>query len=678
MRNIFASIVLGIALAACGSGDGDDAFRPPDQPGAPGSPGAPVATQLTVTSSVASISTDGSQSATITAFARDATNNLISGVPVTFSATSGGLSGATGTTGDNGTATAALGTAGDSSSRTITVTATSGTLTAVTTVVVAPGAGGGTTPTVTMGSPAGAGFQAGNLGISNPAVSAGGSTTVQAVLQQSDGALYTQNTSVNFSSPCVAQGLATITNPVATSSGIASATYVATGCSGSDVITASATVGTTALSANGTVTVAAGTIGSVILVSATPANVALRGTGSSGHPEVSTVIFRVLDQSGGPRVGTTVNFSLNTTVGGISVSPTSAQSDSNGNVQTVVQGGTVATTVRVTATVQGVTPVLSTQSNQLTITTGIPDQDSFSLAVQCANVEAWSRDGIIVPVTARMSDRFNNPVPDGTAVTLQTEGGSIVSQCQTDGAVGACTVNWTSSNPRPTASPVTVPAGDTRAGRATVLATAIGEESFTDTNGNGSFDNGEVFTDLPERFLDDNENNTRDAFEPIYDFNNNSTYDAADGDFNGVLCLDTSGRCSTNITTGIAVDNLIIMSGSTPDLVFPFDGTPLPQTPHPVSGAAVPAIPAPGSGTVSIYFADLNNNPLPSGTTIAATASGLGITLGQPSSFTIPCTTEPGSYPFTIIKDAFATTGSMTIRVTTPSGLQSLLSYPIR
>lgn len=663
MRNIFVSIVLGLALASCGGGDGDDAFRPPDQPGQPGGPGAPVATQLTVTTSVASISTDGSQNATITAFTRDATNNLIANVPVTFSATSGGLSGSTGTTGTDGTATATLGTAGDSSARMITITATSGTLTAQTTVQVSPG--GGPNPTVQMGSPPGTGFQAGILGINNPALSAGGSTTLQAVLQQSDGSLYTQSTAVNFSSPCAAQGLATITNPVTTTSGIASATYVATGCSGADVITATATVATTGLSANGTVTVAAGTIGSVIFVSATPPNIALRGTGSSTNPEVSTVIFRVLDQSGGPRVGTTVNFSLNTTVGGISVSPATAQSDSNGNVQTVVQGGTVATTVRVTATVQGVTPILSTQSNQLTITTGIPDQDSFSLAVQCPNIEGWGRDGVIVPVTARLSDRFNNPVPNGTAVTLQTEGGSIVSQCQTAGAIGACSVNWTSSNPRPAASPVTVPAGDTRAGRSTVLATAIGEESFTDTNGNGSFDNGEVFADLAERFLDENENGVRDAFEPIYDFNNNSTYDAPDGDFNGVLCLDTSGRCSTNTTTGIAVDNLIIMSGSSP-FVSPAPGSTL-----------SPVIPALGTGAYTIIFGDLNGNPLPATTTINATIAGTGLSLGQPSSFTVPCTTEPTAYPFTVSKAAGAAGGTLTIRVTTPSGIETLLAYTI-
>ena len=30
-----------------------------------------------------------------------------------------------------------------------------------------------------------------------------------------------------------------------------------------------------------------------------------------------------------------------------------------------------------------------------------------------------------------MSDRYNNPVPDGTAVTLNAEGGQIGGSCQT-------------------------------------------------------------------------------------------------------------------------------------------------------------------------------------------------------------------------------------------------------
>jgi hypothetical protein len=41
--------------------------------------------------------------------------------------------------------------------------------------------------------------------------------------------------------------------------------------------------------------------------------------------------------------------------------------------------------------------------------------------------------------------------------------------------------------------------------RSTILAWAQGEESFDDTNGNGEYDFGETFNDLPEAFLDKNE-----------------------------------------------------------------------------------------------------------------------------------------------------------------------------
>jgi hypothetical protein len=212
----------------------------------------------------------------------------------------------------------------------------------------------------------------------------------------------------------------------------------------------------------------------------------------------------------------------------------------------------------------------------------------------------------------------------------------------------------------------------------TILATAIGEESFSDTISNGSFDNGEDLADMPERFMDHNENGIRDLFEPYYDFNSNSTYDPADGDFNGVLCLDTSGRCSTNVTTGISASNLIIMSDNTPDGVSPPHLTPIPVAP-------LAAIPAPGSGTVAITFADLNGNPLPSGTDIVGSVTGTGISIvAADASFEVPCTTEPTTYPFTITKTAGATTGTLTIRVTTPSpgsgqgGVTTVLSYPIR
>jgi hypothetical protein len=662
-KRLFALIPVAL-LAACGSGGDDHTPTAGNGGGNPGggagSGGAATPAALTVTTSIPSIPSDGSATAEIRAIVRDASNNLIPGVSVSFQASSGGVAGSPAVTDDSGAAVVTLSTAGDASLRTIRVTAATGSLSNSVNVQVVSGGNGNTS--VQMGSGTGSGFQPGMLGISNTNLSAGGSASLQAVLQRSDGTLYTDSANITFSSPCAAQGLANIDSPVTTTTGIANATYAATGCSGSDVITATATVGGSALSASGTVTVAAGTIGSIVFESATPPQIALRGTGDSSRPEASTVVFRVLDSTGGPRAGAQVQFQLNTTVGGLILSPATAQSDATGRVQTVVQGGTTNTSVRVTATVLDTNPVISTQSNQLTVTTGIADQDSFSLAVLCPNVEAWNRDGVQVAVTARLSDRFNNPVPNGTAVTLTTEGGNIQSQCTTTTTStesGVCTVNWTSSNPRP-------PGGPGQAGRSTLLATAIGEETFTDANGNGMFDNGEAFADTAERYRDDNEDGLYDVGEYIYDFNNNATRDAADGIFNGVLCNDTTGRCDTAArTTGIAASNLIIMSASTPGGVTP------------TSGTALGDLQRGNSRTYSFRFADLNDNPMPSGTTISASVVGSGLTLGQPSSFTVPCTTSPTTYSFTVTASGTATSGTLNVTVTSPARLETLLTYPI-
>lgn len=654
MRNFCsrAFVVAGLlTLAACGGGGGDgSAFENPAGGGGGNAPPTNNVASVTVTSSVPSIASSGSDSAEITAMVRDSSNVLISGVPVTFTATSGGIAVTQATTDSSGQAKATLVTAGDSALRTITVTAAVGAgLSGTVNVQVVAGGGGGGAVSAQMGSGTGTGFTPGVIGVQNANVSAGGSTSLSIVLQQTDGTLYTQPTTISFSSPCIAQSLATVNGgqPVQTSTGIVNTSYAATGCSGSDTIIATATVGGQALSASGTVNVAAAAIGSIVFESATPNNVALRGTGSAGNPESSTVVFRVLDATGGPRSGADVTFSLNTTVGGLSLGPITGQSGADGRVQTVVQGGTVATTVRVTATVTSVSPSISTQSSQLTVTTGIPDQDSFSLAVQCQNVEAWRKDGVVVPVTARLADRFNNPVPDGTAVTFTAEGGVIQSSCTTTG--GQCTVNWTSSNPRPPAFNGNNP------GRASLLATAIGEESFNDTNGNGIFDASDTFVDLGERFLDWDEDRAFTPGEPIYDFNFNAVRDPADGFFNGVLCQDPA-RCNTQSTTGISDDNVIIMSDNVP-------------VPTPASGTVLPAVTgvagAAGSRTYFITFADLNNNPLPAQTTISASIQGTGFSVAQPSSFTVPCTTQPTTYPFTVqVTDAAVGTGTLVITVT--------------
>ncbi len=542
------------------------------------------------------------------------------------------------------------------------------------------GTGGSTTPTIQLGSGTGASFQAGVIGISNASVSAGGSTSLTVSLVQSDGTLYTQSATINFNSACVAAGTAAI-QPQAdatTTTGIATVTYVAKGCSGADVISATATIATLSYTASGTVTVAQAGIGSIAFISATPTNIALKGTGDASRPESSIVVFKVLDSSGGPRSGTPVTFALNSNVGGITLTPTSATgtSDSQGLVQIVVDAGTVATSVKVTASISppAVPAVISTQSSQLTVTTGIPTANNFSLAVGCHNIEGWSVDGTTTTVTASLADRFQNPVPDGTAVTFTTSHGAIGPQCTTataNGISGVCTVTWRSQGSR---APLPLTPGATP-GYVALLASAIGEESFTDNDANGQFDVGEPFSDSSEPYRDDAGQGAYQAGDYFYDFNNNGTRDGPDGIFEGVLCQDPARCDASKKSAGIGQQNTIIMSGSDAFIdTINGGGTVIAPPTTITSGSSLPIL---------LWVRDLNSNVMPGQTTVAVSATGTGgLTAVAPTTFTIPCTAPPtGSkqsgatvFPFTFTSTA-GTTGASVVTVTVTTPLQTVTIY---
>jgi len=566
------------------------------------------------------------------------------------------------------------------------------------------GAGTDDGTTVEIGSGTGASFSAGTLNIAANSLAAGGATTISVTLQQSTGVLYTDSASITFSSGCTAQGLATLDATVTTTTGVAVSNYAATGCSGSDTITASATINGSTISASGSLTVAEASLGSIQFISATPELIALQGTGGAGLSENATLVFKVLDQTGGPVAGETVMFELNTTVGGLSITPESATSGADGTVQTTVLSGTIPTAVRVTATiiVDGGTNI-STQSDQLVVSTGIPDQDSFSLSATEFNPEGLNYDGETVTITARLADRFNNPVPDGTAVSFTTEGGSIEGSCLT--AAGACSVIWTSQNPRPcgqqssdanvavtddeelvvvlnpSAGPnvceatdgTTVNAnlssdpqgkeglGQPFGGRATIIATAVGEESFIDVNGNGVFDDGDFFTDLPEVWRDDDESEERDSHEIFLDFNKNGTYDAADNAFNGVLCSRTvSPGCGTSTTLHIRQTLVLVMSGSHAEICIKA-GSGLCDADINVANK--------GSETLDVIFSDVHNQPLPAGTTVSTACTIGSVTNGD---VTVQSTNYNGplrfSFNFKGAGSEEGDEGTCTVTVTTPNG----------
>ncbi len=598
--------------------------------------------------------------------------------------------------------------------------------------------------TVVMGS--GEPFVEGVAEISLSQISAGGTTVVTVNIVDDQGNLFTEPVEINFSSGCASQSTPTaeLSTPIVTSNGIANSTYLAKGCVGDDPISVNANAGGINLIATGKVNVLPADVGSIEFLSAQPEFIGIIGTGAVGGSESSTVKFRVLDTNGNPVNNQDVNFVLGTTQGNVTVTPSSATTNSEGIVQTVINSGTVSTSVRVTASIVGSDPEISTQSSVLVISTGIPDQDSFSLSASVFNPEAWSLDGTEVVITARMADAFNNPVPDGTAVFFTTEGGSIDDSCVTDN--GSCFVTWRSQNARPEGEELTsnfctlkvvVPGdqvdnnndiecaettntlGQKYGGRATIVATAIGEESFPDSNGNGRFDAAEMTAflgndvsgmpfDLKEAFVDHNEDGfynpeeaggdptdtsgSGDLEEPI-DFNNDGSFTLNDGMYNGVLCsIPAHDGCSqTQKSLNVRGSLVLVMSGSSPyiqlnetiDAVLPTievddDGdpeTPPVNEPNPDFDYEDKTINIAGENTGfgSIILSDLHNQNMPSGTIVEFSSTVGSVVVG--ASQKVPNSANNGGtrFEFGIKGEKDAKSGAVFVKITTPSGASVLI-----
>ncbi len=138
-------------------------------------------------------------------------------------------------------------------------------------------------------------------------------------------------------------------------------------------------------------------------------------------------------------------------------------------------------------------------------------------------------------------------------------------------------------------APARTTLGYTNGGRSTVLVTAVGQESFVDRNSNGIMDPDEknLFTNLPEAFLDNNEDKAYTPYlcdpangpvpsvaqcragseESYLDFNSNGSYDLNNDPavYNGLAC-PTSGNgvyCSRDLVN-VRADEVLILSA--PDL----------------------------------------------------------------------------------------------------------------
>ena len=519
------------------------------------------------------------------------------------------------------------------------------------------------------------------------ALAAGGNAELSVVVLDPDGNRVTDSEEVRFNSGCIAAGLATINpeNPVLSVNGEASTLYTATGCTGVDDVTASL-VGAGA-QAFGALNIASPEANAVLFLNANPTLIVLRGTGGQNRSETSNVSFRVVDGNGQPLQGVTVNFSLTTDVGGLLLSTLSALSNGDGEVSVTVQAGDVATALRVLATVDdGSGDPVSTVSDLLTVTTGLPDQDSITLSVSESHVvpQAFTVSGKTRQLTVRMADKFNNPVVDGTAAVFTTEYGAIVGTCFT--LDGVCSVEWRSQFPRlPTLTgeafvkriddfdyfcpshngsggPCPDDLGYTRGARSTILVHAIGEESFVDRNGNGIMDEDErfLFDNLTEAFIDNNEDGVFTPADPacqgvpapadnarciagqeeeFVDYNSNNTFDTNDAPalYNGLLCPpEGNGNwCSRELVHVFDSEVVTLSDGPNWDI-------------NVVSRLTDNVVSAVSFGinevrSYDIYIADTYNNPPPAGSSVSLAVSG-DCDLLDPTSTDILDLTAPGAF----------------------------------
>ena len=451
--------------------------------------------------------------------------------------------------------------------------------------------------------------------------------------------------------------------------------------------------------------------GSIKFVGAEPTNIALKGTGGIGRQEFSTLTFQVFDQTGHPMQRAQVNFTLSTTVGGLSLNPSSALTDAGGKAATVVSAGTMPTPiVIVTASVPNTG--ITTVSNVLVVSTGLAVDRRVSISTTIGNFEGWdfdSCDDKVPTVSMAAGDHFGNPVPDGTATNFTASHGFIGASCLTGavadagsgsgttppgqatnsaigGIAGVCGVKYCSAGERPL---LRVNGVDLK-GRAVVLGYLRGEEDFLDANGNNVCDNCQAYGteffaadpndptrkyDLsPDIYRDDDESRHWDPNEPCIGPNANGQCSTpSDGVYNGVLANPKIPNAQQ--TTYLGRPYIAIWSGSNAVI-------------KPTQMAACANFSPPGSGTdvVHVRIVDRNGNPMPAGTTVKF--SGTPIVSGAITNYVVPnylpalgqtFVGQPMIDPFipqirieeydVPISCATATNGLVTITVTTPRGI---------
>ncbi len=504
---------------------------------------------------------------------------------------------------------------------------------------------------------------------------------------------------VAFSSFCLDNGLSTLSpaSPITTSSGQLSATYTAgAGCTGDDEVIATLQFGgsATAQTASQVLTIAAAVEAlSIEFVDVTPTTLAIAGTGAlSNVSEAAVAQFRVVDGNGSPVQGETVNFSLSSTVGGLSLSIVSALSGADGLLSVTLNSGNVPTSTVITAELDSTGQLVS--SALVTVSTAIPDQNSFTIFSDNLSVsQAYPAVNQTSNIFVRLADRYNNVVPDGSVVYFTTEYGAIDASCSI--VAGECSVVWRSQAPKPIGSnlstvdcpdydndgdgiasndavgifdpcPTSSLTGIEQGSRTTILATTTGEESFLDVDGDGlmsDFLNEFIGLqhDLGEPYLDANEDGAYQINEFFVDDDSSGLREDGDNFYTGIGCTAatlTSGECTGTILS--VFDNIALIFSSSDNLYIALvDVGATPDS----SVLVEPGVDTVAAGSYVAYFSDQYNNQPANGATITVSASG-DCSIVSPTTFTVPNNNAANAYEIGIeIASVAATAGADTVSV---------------
>lgn len=333
-------------------------------------------------------------------------------------------------------------------------------------------------------------------------------------------------------SECIRDGLAEIVGPITNENQI-SFSYTTFGCVGSDVVTFT-TPDFPSFSYSSEIIIE-DRVSYISWVSTEPENIAIAG---SGGVERATVTFQLNGIYGSAVAGQKVTFQIEGPVGGARLVETTGISDSNGFVRAFVLAGSTPNVVTVVAHHEE--SGAETPSGGLVVSTGLASANYFHLNVSQSGT-SWEVGGATATITAVASDRFGNPVANGTVINFVSMDTGIVDPfCTTSN--GFCTATWKSDGRVPTAQ------NNNSEFVARIFATIKGTENFIDKNSNNIFDDGDEFVaavhDLGEPFLSLDNSGPYKEGDYFVDTNGNNQRDEGDNLWNGLNCQHST-LCST-------------------------------------------------------------------------------------------------------------------------------------